>query len=85
MAPFDTTNEEEVRMRSPLAFAESFKCPVRIYYGTEEPFFIVASWDTALVARARGLDVDSLAVAGAHFTAVPEEITLAIEFFRARR
>lgn len=84
MAPFDPTNEEEVRMRSPLAFAESFKCPVRIYYGTEEPFFAAASRDTARLARARALDVESLAVPGDHFGAVPGEIALAIAFFRAQ-
>ena len=72
-------------MRSRLAFAETFKCRVRIFHGTEEPFFVVASWDTALVARARALDVETLAVPGDHFTAVPEEITLAIAFFRAQR
>ena len=55
MAPFDPTNGEEVRMRSPLAFAESFKCPVRIYYGTKEPVFAAESRDTARVARARAL------------------------------
>jgi dienelactone hydrolase len=85
LAPFDVTNDEEVRMRSPLAFAESFKCPVRIYFGSEEPIFAEASRDTASRARAAGLDAESRAVPGDHFTAVPKEISLAIAFFRAQR
>lgn len=85
LAPFDVMNEEEVRMRSPLAFAESFTCPVRIYFGTGEPFFAADSAETARVARARALDVESLAVPGDHFTAVPAELALAIAFFRSQR
>jgi dienelactone hydrolase len=84
-APFDAANEDEVRMRSPLVFAESFKCPVRILYGSEEKFFAAASRETARLARARGLDVESAAVPGGHFTAIPEEVALAIAFFRAQR
>ena len=32
-APIDITNIRELELRSPLAYATSFKCPVRIYYG----------------------------------------------------
>jgi hypothetical protein len=85
MAPFDATDEQEVRMRSPVEFAESFKCPMRIYYGTKERFFAAESNETARIARARSLDVETLAVPGDHFTAVPEEIALAVAFFRAQR
>ena len=52
---------------------------------TKEPVFAAESRDTARVARARALDVESLAVPGDHFGAVPEETALAIAFFRAQR
>ena len=35
-APFDLTDPKEIQLRSPLAYAASFKCPIRIYYGTQE-------------------------------------------------
>jgi hypothetical protein len=36
LVPFDTGDIHEFQMRSPIAFATSFKCPVRIYYGSRE-------------------------------------------------
>ena len=39
LAPFNYRDTEELRMRSPLAFAEHFKCPVRAYYGDKDSWF----------------------------------------------
>ena len=33
-AAFDVANMRELEMRSPLAYAAYFKCPLRIYYGS---------------------------------------------------
>lgn len=80
LAPFDPSDMRELQVRSPLAYAESFKCPMRLYRGDQEPFFanleLVAS-----VARSKGLDVEAVVVPGNHFSAVPEEIRRAVEFF----
>src|SRR5262245_43440256 len=55
--PFDQTNPEEYRMRSAIQFPGSFKCPLRIYYGSEEratEHFL----ELAQRARAAGRDVE---------------------------
>ncbi len=71
-------------MRSPIAFATSFKCPVRIYCGSQEWFFIASSERTSDLAGKRGLDVRAIVAPGDHFSAVPEEIRESIEFFRTK-
>jgi dipeptidyl aminopeptidase/acylaminoacyl peptidase len=80
--PYDTWNDEEVRMRSPLAFATSFKCPTRLYWGDQEPYFDRATRETARLARSSGLDVDAVQVKGDHQRMVRPAIELAIAFFR---
>lgn len=81
-APFDTTNPRELEMRSPLAFAASFKCPVRIYYGSQEPHFDLTSKRTAEIGREHKIDAEAVAVEGNHMTEVPRSMKLAIEFFQ---
>lgn len=85
IVPFAMTNPREMEMRSPQAFATSFKCPTRLYFGTEEPFFSAESLDTARRARKAGLDVEAHSVPGDHFSAVPEELQKTIAFFRANQ
>ncbi len=84
IVPFDRKNRMEYELRSPLAYARSFKSPPRLYYGTEEAFFQVTTPQTAAIAREAGLDVEAVAVPGNHFGAVPGEIALAIAFFRSK-
>jgi dipeptidyl aminopeptidase/acylaminoacyl peptidase len=81
-APFDTTNSPELQMRSPLAFPKSFKCPVRLYYGSAEFFFAASSKKTAQLAKEAGLDVEAVEVPGDHFTSVPEAMRRCITFFQ---
>ncbi len=81
-APFDVSNTRELEMRSPLAFASYFKCPLRIFYGAREPrWFQLASQRTAEVAKQNHVDAEAVQVAGDHYGAVPEEISKSIEFF----
>jgi dienelactone hydrolase len=82
--PFDRNNVREFQMRSPSAFATSFKCPVRIYCGSSERFFSHSSQHLASLAQQARLDVTAISVPGDHFSAVPGEIQQSIEFFRAR-
>ncbi len=79
---FDTSNPKEFEMRSPVSYAGSFKCPVRIYCGTEEAIFVEASQLTSDLAKKQGLDVEAVLVPGDHFSAVPEEIKRSIRFFQ---
>ena len=81
MIAFDTGSPREFQMRSPLCFATSFKCPVRIFYGSEEKRMAGPSQLTAVRAREAGLNVEAAAVAGDHFSSLPEETERALVFF----
>jgi dienelactone hydrolase len=85
LAPFDRKDKREFQMRSPLAFAKSFKCPTRLYYGDEEFGFASASQKTAQVARKVGLDVQAVEVPGDHFDSVDEAMRRAIQFFQQNK
>jgi dipeptidyl aminopeptidase/acylaminoacyl peptidase len=80
--PFDYRDPRELQLRSARVYAASFKCPVRIYYGTDETHFALSSQPTAKLARDHGIDVQAIAVDGGHISAVEAEIQLAIAFFR---
>jgi dipeptidyl aminopeptidase/acylaminoacyl peptidase len=81
-APFDPDDPREVQLRSPLAYAASFKCPVRLYYGTQEAYFAFTQPRTAAVAREHGADAQAVAVDGDHGSNVPKSMKLAVEFFQ---
>jgi len=83
IVPFDIHDLTELEMRSPMAYAHSFKSPTRLFFGASEGFFHVSTPQTAALAQKVGLDVEAVAVPGDHFGAVPKEIELAIAFFRA--
>ncbi len=82
--PFDRASIREVRMRSPVAFASSFRCPARLYHGVEEFWAEGSTAMTASRAKAAGLDVEAVPVAGDHFSSVPGAIRRAIAFFGRR-
>ncbi len=79
---FDDSNERETLMRSPEAFAKSFKCPAQLYYGSEEEWFEEEIKRTEATARSAGLNVQALMVAGDHFTSVRPALMRSIGFFR---
>ena len=85
LAPYDLSNADELRIRSPLAFATSFKCPIRLYWGDREPFFTKATRETARRAKAAGLDVDAIQVEGDHGTMFGPASERAIAFFQQHR
>jgi dipeptidyl aminopeptidase/acylaminoacyl peptidase len=80
--PFDPYDNEEYRMRSPLAFAEHFKCPVRAYYGDRDAGFAQPTRAMADRAKAAGKDVDAVEVRGDHQTMVVTAAELAVQFFK---
>lgn len=84
LIPFDRSAIREFQMRSPVAFATSFKCPVRIYYGSQEPLFGASSQHTADLAKQKSLDVEAVSVPGDHFSAVPDEMQQSIKFFQTK-
>lgn len=84
VAPFNRADPREFQMRSPLSFAHSFKCPARLYYGSQEQFFASSSQRTAQLAKAAGCDVEALSVVGDHGTMVEPAMRLAIAFFQQK-
>jgi dipeptidyl aminopeptidase/acylaminoacyl peptidase len=80
--PIDITNRRELQMRSPLAYATSFKCPARVFYGSLEPEWKQTSQLMADLAKKHGLDVEAVQVEGDHGTSVRPAIDRAIAFFR---
>jgi formylglycine-generating enzyme required for sulfatase activity len=81
--PFDSSDPRELRLRSPMAYAGSFKCPVRIYHATESADFIrLMSMHTAALAKRRGLDVETVEVEGNHGTHVEWAMPHSIAFFQ---
>jgi dipeptidyl aminopeptidase/acylaminoacyl peptidase len=85
LVPFDPVSRREYEMRSPLAYYNSFKCPVRVYYGSGEPLFQFSSQRLASKASAAGLDVQAIEVPGDHFTSVAPAMRQAIAFFGQAR
>jgi dienelactone hydrolase len=81
--PFDPNNLREFQMRSPIAYATSFKCPVRLYFGSEEKGFGYFSRTTADLAKQKNLDVEAVAIPGDHVSEVPEAMRRSIQFFQA--
>jgi dipeptidyl aminopeptidase/acylaminoacyl peptidase len=85
MVPFDQKNQRELQMRSPLAFPRSFKCPIRLYYGTQELPFRYSTEKLADSAKAAGLDVEAVSVRGDHMTSVDPAMRQAITFFQQQK
>ncbi|HEY1861545.1 MAG TPA: alpha/beta fold hydrolase [Gemmataceae bacterium] len=85
LVPFDPKDQREFQMRSPLAFARSFKCPTRLYYGSQEILFKASSEKTAELAKAAGLDVEAVSVPGDHMSAVTPGMRQAIAFFQQHK
>src|SRR5216117_2823328 len=81
--PFDKSDPREIQLRSPIAYASSVKCPLRLYYGTEEaPFFGVMSQRFAALAKRRGLNVEALEIEGNHGSHVRWSMMQSIAFFQ---
>jgi dipeptidyl aminopeptidase/acylaminoacyl peptidase len=81
MICFDSSAPREFEMRSPLCFATSFKCPVRIFHGTGEKRLDAPARLIAARAVGAGLDVRAAAIPGDHFTSLPEETAKSLAFF----
>lgn len=84
-APFDTSNPQEVQIRSALAYASSMKCPIRIYYGAKEEYFAIAAPRTAEIAKQNGVNAEAVVVDGDHGSSAEQSLRLAIEFFKKQQ
>jgi dipeptidyl aminopeptidase/acylaminoacyl peptidase len=85
LIPFDTNDVRECEMRSPLSYARSFKIPMRIYYGSDEPHFRLSSEEMVKYAKESGADIELVQIQGDHMSAIPEEVARSIGFFRSSK
>jgi len=79
---FDAHDLNELRVRSPLAWARSLRTPARLYYSAEASvYFQNPTLRMADVARERGADVRAIPVEGTHLSHVPRAMGRSIAFF----
>ncbi len=83
--PYAPGDPAELRMRSALVFATSFRCPTRMFWGNEEDGVGKSNRAAAERARSAGLDVDAIEVPGDHHTMVIPASARAIAFFAQQR
>lgn len=77
--PYNRNKPEEIRVRNPMAFAGSIRCPLRLYVG-EDGHEVNAPLATA--ARRAGQDCELVVVGGGHQEMVAPAVQKAIEWFR---
>jgi len=78
---YDESDKREMLMRSPEAYAKSFKCPAQLYYGSEEYWLRTECERTAATARLAGHRVVAHRVPGDHFSSVLPAMLRSINFF----
>ena len=79
--PFPIDNDEEYRVRSAVAFADGFQCPVRLFYGDEELWVQPSTERTVGLARRAGRDVEAVILPGGHDSVTPESVATCLQFF----
>lgn len=80
--PFDANASNEIRLRSPLQFPESVRCPLFLYAGNEETKYVQQNQALAAASQKLGKPVTFTMVAGDHYTALKYEFPNAIQKFR---
>jgi dipeptidyl aminopeptidase/acylaminoacyl peptidase len=77
--PYDRTNFKEIRIRNPMEFVGSIRCPLRLYAGDA-----ARRVNSALAAEAKkaGKDCELVDVDGDHQEMVAPAVQLAIAWFR---
>ncbi len=77
--PYDRNSPEEVRVRNPMAFAGSIRCPLRLYAGEDG-----REVNAPLAAKARqaGKDCELVVVRGDHQAMVGPAVQQSITWFR---
>jgi dipeptidyl aminopeptidase/acylaminoacyl peptidase len=77
--PYDPDDPREVRVRDPMAFAASLRCPLRLYVGEDGR---AVNAPLAAAARRAGKDCVSVEVRGDHQAMVAPAVRRAVVWFR---
>jgi dipeptidyl aminopeptidase/acylaminoacyl peptidase len=78
--PYDRTNSEEVRVRNPMAFVASLRCPLKLYAGKDG---VEVNKRFAAKARQLGKECELVVVPGDHLAMVAPAVKKAIVWFRS--
>ena len=81
ITPFNTKDQNEFYVRSPLFYVQSLQAPTRYFHGTEEENFSILGENFAADGQSFGLNIKSVPITGNHFTFLPEAIKASIDFF----
>ncbi len=79
--PYDRADREEVRVRNPMAFVGSIRCPLRLYAGDDGLAFNAR---LAALAPKAGKDCELVVVRGDHLAMVPPAVQQANAWFRRK-
>ncbi|MDE1994464.1 MAG: alpha/beta fold hydrolase [Rhizobiaceae bacterium] len=80
---FNDKNPREFQMRSPICYAHSFKCPLKVMHGSEEVRGETRLGLLAKRATAGGVKMEMATLPGNHTSALPGEIDQSIQFFKS--
>ena len=80
---FDTSDEREFQLRSPVCYPHSFKCPLKLMHGVEETRLVTRLGLLSARTRAAGKHMEIEVVPGGHETALPGEIQRSVQFFKS--
>jgi dipeptidyl aminopeptidase/acylaminoacyl peptidase len=79
LIPFDRRDQNEIRVRNPLAFAASIRCPLRLYATREGSIYSSALQKSAKEA---GKDCEMMVIHGDHMTMVKPAVQETIKWFK---
>ena len=77
--PYDRNDPRAVRVRNPMAFAASIRCPLRLYAGDDGRR---VNAPMAAKAKQAGKDCELVIVRGNHLAMVAPAVQQAIAWFR---
>ncbi|HEX8045995.1 alpha/beta hydrolase family protein [Rhizobium sp.] len=80
---FNDKNPREFQMRSPVCYAHSFKCPMKVMHGSSEVNFEPRLALLSKRALAGGVKMELTTIEGNHNSALPGEIEQSIQFFKS--
>jgi dipeptidyl aminopeptidase/acylaminoacyl peptidase len=84
VAPFDSDDATERRLRSVTAFIKTLRCPLYLFAGSTDDFARHSMFNLDTLATNAGKTCQTFVIPGDHFSSVDESIARTIELFNAQ-
>ena len=81
LAPFDRSNREEVRLRSPDRFPASLRCPLLLFVGSQDTAYLESTKSFTQICQRLKKPCTLYVVEGDHFTSLRPAIKKSIQLF----